>query len=95
MKDIKTVIKELQDLYKENLDFIASVTNGTCKKTYRKKTMAEYKKVNSLLEEYILDIQNGIECDKDKNDWCTLFGDILAEEDEEGLDDDNFPLGGW
>lgn len=93
MDENDKIIKELKQLYNQNVDFITSLKNGTFSKHYSNKTIAEYEKLNGQLNDYIEDIKFGLECDKDTNDWCEFFGDVLSEDDE--LDDDNFPRGGW
>lgn len=84
-------INQLKGLYKQNLDFLDSVVNGTTKKKYKNSTIAEFKNLNRHLKEYIAELELGLDCHRDITIWCELFGDILAEE----LDDDNFPKGGW
>lgn len=97
MKGKERILEELISLYKNNVSFLMSIETGACKKKYSKKTAYEYEKLNDQLKDYIQDIKEGKPCDKDNYFWCELFGDILLDdndESEEGLDDDNFPLGG-
>lgn len=94
MEKNEKLINELKGLYKQNIDYIASMTNGTSEKHYKKKTIAGFKKLNEQLNDYIQDIEYGLDCDKTAADWCELFGDVLMD-NSEGLDDDNFPKGGW
>lgn len=84
-------ISLLKGLYKQNLEFLNSVANGTAKKKYKPVTISEFKNLNKHLKEYIKELELGLDCHRDVSIWCELFGDILMEED---LDDDNFPNGG-
>lgn len=90
MTDKEKLIKTLECLYNQNQDFIDSIVNGTFEKKYSKKTVAELKKLNEQLKDYIEDIKNGLECDKSLSDWCNIFADTLLDDCE--LDDDNFPI---
>lgn len=93
MKNREKLIQDLKNLYQQNLDFLASVANGTCPKKYHKETIKEFKKLNAQLSDYIEDVSFGLERDKSLSDWRDLFGDVLLG--DEDLDDDNFPRGGW
>lgn len=93
MKDQERCIEELIALYKNNVSFLSSIETGTCKKEYSKKTVSEYEKLNDRLKGYIQDLEQGEPCDKESSFWCERFGDILMDDEE--LDDDNFPKGGW
>lgn len=94
MEDKEKFLEELKDLYKQNVSFLYSVETGTAKKKYKKMTVCKFETLNDQLKDYIEDIEEGKPCDKDSHFWCELFGDIIIDDDE-GLDDDNFPKGGW
>lgn len=87
------LINDLRNLYNQNTKFINNAISGTSEKHYKKKTIAEFTKLNNQLNDYIQDIDFGLECDKDLSDWCDLFAGVLL--DDFGIDDDNFPKGGW
>lgn len=96
MIDKEKLINDLKDLFKQNNSFLMSVETGSVKKKYKKTTIYEFEKTNDQLKDYIQDIEEGMPCDTDLSFWCDLFCDILMDDDDdEGLDDDNFPKGGW
>lgn len=81
--DRAKLIDDLKALYKQSLDFISSVKNGTSKNKYSKETMEEFNKVKEQLGDYIKDLEKGLELEIPLSDWCEMLGDVL-------LDDDNF-----
>lgn len=89
------LIQELIGLHKQNISFLMNVETGSVEKQYKKKTVYEFEKLNDQLKDYIQDIKEGKPCDKDTHFWCEIFGDILLDDYDEGLDDDNFPKGGF
>lgn len=83
-------IKDLKALYNQNLDFITAVRNGTAKKQYGKDVMKEFGKLNEQLDDYIQDVDHGLEIDKTLEDWCELLADTLLDDDNFYIDEDGF-----
>lgn len=89
-KDKPKLIQDLKALYNQNLDFIANVKAGTSAKHYSKQAMKEFKKANEQLNDYIQDIEYGLEADKTVEDWCEILGDILLDDDNFVIEEDGF-----
>lgn len=91
MKDKERVIDELKKLYKQNLSFIESIENGTSKRKFTDKTISQFKKLNIQLNEYIHELEDGLDGNQNEKDWCNFFANVLMNDCL--LDDDNFPIG--
>lgn len=88
--DKPKLIQDLKALYNQNLDFIANVKAGNSTKHYSKQVMKDFKKTIRQLNDYIQDIEYGLEADKSVEDWCEILGDILLDDDNFVIEEDGF-----
>lgn len=88
--DKEQLIQDLKKLHKQAVDFIANVKAGNTKKHYSKQVMKDFIKTTGQLDDYIQDIEYGLEADKSVEDWCEILGDILLDDDNFVVEEDGF-----
>lgn len=84
-----TIIK-LTKLHKQALKFIEEMKSGCGERTISKEELEEFAKLTSQLEEYIEDIKDGTNPYTTYEEWCTLLGDIILDDDNFVIDEEGF-----
>lgn len=77
------LIIKLTKLHGQALNFIKTMKDKNTERTCGEEELKEFEHTTSQLENYIEDVKDGTEPYTTYEEWCTILGDII-------LDDDNF-----